>query len=158
MVRLIAFSQLDISILSFWVFNTKSSLFWTVKPKFVVTPEDVDVQDGSSARLDCEVTGHPRPVITWTFNDGPVDRQRTGITFHFVCFKLNVGRFCFWCFHIHFGSDLIKWNLLFVSCLSHDKSCWPAVDWSSGRWGNVTLERIDAPASTPLARYQHLPS
>ena len=50
-----------------------------MKPKFVVTPEDVDVQDGSSARLDCEVIGHPRPVITWTFNDGPVDRQRTGI-------------------------------------------------------------------------------
>lgn len=48
-----------------------------VKPKFVVTPEDVDVQDGSSARLDCEVTGLPKPVITWTFNDGPVDRQRT---------------------------------------------------------------------------------
>jgi hypothetical protein len=52
-----------------------------VKPKFVVTPEDVDVQDGSSARLDCEVTGYPRPVITWTFNDGPVDRQRTGILY-----------------------------------------------------------------------------
>ncbi|KZS18079.1 putative Leucine-rich repeat-containing protein 3 [Daphnia magna] len=51
-----------------------------VKPKFVVTPEDVDVQDGSSARLDCEVTGLPRPVITWTFNDGPVDRQRTGMS------------------------------------------------------------------------------
>lgn len=54
-------------------------LYNIVKPKFVVTPEDVDVQDGSSARLDCEVTGYPRPVITWTFNDGPVDRQRTGI-------------------------------------------------------------------------------
>ena len=53
--------------------------FNIVKPKFIVTPEDVDVQDGSSARLDCEVTGYPRPVITWTFNDGPVDRQRTGI-------------------------------------------------------------------------------
>lgn len=50
----------------------------TVKPKFTVTPEDVDAQDGSSARLSCQVVGHPRPVITWTFNDGPVDRQRTG--------------------------------------------------------------------------------
>ena len=49
-----------------------------VKPKFVVTPEDVDVHDGSSARLVCEAAGHPRPAITWTFNDGPVDRQRTG--------------------------------------------------------------------------------
>lgn len=52
---------------------------YAVKPKFIVTPEDVDAQDGSSARLNCEVVGHPRPVITWTFNDGPVDRQRTGV-------------------------------------------------------------------------------
>lgn len=63
-----------------------------MKPKFVVTPEDVDVQDGSSARLDCEVTGLPRPVITWTFNDGPVDRQRTGTSLPtdvFFLFFLN---------------------------------------------------------------------
>jgi hypothetical protein len=68
-----------------------------VKPKFVVTPEDVDVQDGSSARLDCEVTGLPRPVITWTFNDGPVDRQRTGITFLTLFALFSYTQIYRWC-------------------------------------------------------------
>lgn len=60
------------------IFTVAVLQYTTVKPKFTVTPEDVDAQDGSSARLNCQVIGNPRPVITWTFNDGPVDRQRTG--------------------------------------------------------------------------------
>ena len=44
-----------------------------VKPRFIHLPEDVDVVTGSSAELNCEVTGHPTPEINWTFNDGPVN-------------------------------------------------------------------------------------
>ncbi len=39
-------------------------------------PEDLDVSEGQSGLLRCDVVGSPRPDVSWTFNDRPVERQR----------------------------------------------------------------------------------
>ena len=44
------------------------------------TPEDVDILDGQAGNLKCDVIGNPRPEVTWTFNDKPIDRQRFEVT------------------------------------------------------------------------------
>ncbi|EFO27644.2 hypothetical protein LOAG_00844 [Loa loa] len=45
-------------------------------PKFTLKPKDRSYREGTTVRLDCEVTGKPRPFITWYFNGKKLKRSR----------------------------------------------------------------------------------
>ncbi|KAL3985804.1 Immunoglobulin I-set domain family protein [Acanthocheilonema viteae] len=45
-------------------------------PKFTLKPKDRSYREGTTVRLDCEVTGKPRPSITWYFNGKKLKRSR----------------------------------------------------------------------------------
>uniref|UniRef100_A0A915PIU6 Ig-like domain-containing protein n=1 Tax=Setaria digitata TaxID=48799 RepID=A0A915PIU6_9BILA len=45
-------------------------------PNFTLKPQSRSYREGTSVRLDCEVTGRPRPSITWYFNDKKLRRSR----------------------------------------------------------------------------------
>uniref|UniRef100_A0A8R1Y256 Peroxidase n=1 Tax=Onchocerca volvulus TaxID=6282 RepID=A0A8R1Y256_ONCVO len=45
-------------------------------PKFTLKPKDRSHREGTTVRLDCEVTGKPRPSITWYFNGKKLKRSR----------------------------------------------------------------------------------
>ncbi|VDO30637.1 unnamed protein product [Onchocerca flexuosa] len=45
-------------------------------PKFTLKPKDRSYREGTTVRLDCEVTGKPRPTITWYFNGKKLKRSR----------------------------------------------------------------------------------
>ncbi|VDO24035.1 unnamed protein product [Brugia timori] len=45
-------------------------------PKFTLKPKDRSYREGTTVRLDCEVTGKPRPSITWYFNGRKLKRSR----------------------------------------------------------------------------------
>ena len=44
----------------------------SVSPFFLSDPEDVTAREGDDISLQCEVGGDPRPVFTWTREDGRV--------------------------------------------------------------------------------------
>ncbi|CAL1540332.1 unnamed protein product [Lymnaea stagnalis] len=43
-----------------------------VIPKFMETPQDVNVVEGSELQLPCQASGNPRPDITWTHNSDSI--------------------------------------------------------------------------------------
>ncbi|MCP9264611.1 Peroxidasin [Dirofilaria immitis] len=45
-------------------------------PTFTLKPKDRSYREGTTVRLDCEVTGKPRPLITWYFNGKKLKRSR----------------------------------------------------------------------------------
>ncbi|XP_033111500.1 titin-like [Anneissia japonica] len=50
-------------------------------PKVLRPLNDVDIDVGKEARLECQITGNPRPDITWLRNGEPVKSERF-ISFH----------------------------------------------------------------------------
>ncbi|CAG9533092.1 unnamed protein product [Cercopithifilaria johnstoni] len=52
-------------------------------PKFTLKPKDRSYREGTTVRLDCEVTGKPQPSITWYFNGKKLKRSRK--------YELNIG-------------------------------------------------------------------
>ena len=43
-----------------------TTVIW--KPTFSIHPEDISVEEGSTATFECAATGFPRPKITWLKN------------------------------------------------------------------------------------------
>ncbi|XP_071965528.1 peroxidasin homolog isoform X2 [Antedon mediterranea] len=41
-------------------------------PQFVKEPDNIDIRAGDNVEIQCAVSGHPRPIITWTKNDKQV--------------------------------------------------------------------------------------
>ena len=45
------------------------------RPSFTSTPLDVKVLEGSSTTLDCQASGIPAPIVTWTYGDRLLEAQ-----------------------------------------------------------------------------------
>ncbi|XP_039306302.1 uncharacterized protein LOC105193639 isoform X2 [Solenopsis invicta] len=43
-----------------------------IVPKFQLPLQDLKIQEGRSARLDCVIVGHPEPEVIWYHNEQPV--------------------------------------------------------------------------------------
>jgi hypothetical protein len=56
-----------------------SSLSLSVKPYFLLEPEDVTAQSGDNVHLSCEVGGDPDPVLVWHREDGRMPKGRTQV-------------------------------------------------------------------------------
>lgn len=50
------------------------NIFVTAAPVFTVRPDDIEVQIGSTVRLECVAAGTPNPEITWLKNELPLQR------------------------------------------------------------------------------------
>ncbi|XP_074603419.1 uncharacterized protein LOC141856961 [Brevipalpus obovatus] len=51
----------------------------SVKPKFIIKPEDISASEGEDVRFSCQVAGDPAPYITWTKKDGKLAFDRIQI-------------------------------------------------------------------------------
>ena len=45
-------------------------------PRLVAVPRDVDVLEGGSGRLTCDIDSFRQPEIRWSFNDEPISHGR----------------------------------------------------------------------------------
>lgn len=47
-----------------------------ISPKFTVLMRDVEVEEGASAKLDCRVSGFPKPEVKWYCGEKPLVASR----------------------------------------------------------------------------------
>ena len=59
-------------------------------PEFTKPLRDVEVQQGSTARLECRLTAKPEPTVNWLKEDQPVDTKRTKTYFDGELCKLTL--------------------------------------------------------------------
>ncbi|KAH8316805.1 hypothetical protein KR074_009084 [Drosophila pseudoananassae] len=52
--------------------------FKCAKPQFLVPPRDIQASSGEEVVLSCEVTGLPRPQVTWMHNTNELGEEQTG--------------------------------------------------------------------------------
>ena len=51
-------------------YSERANVTVYVYPTFVATPEDIEVEANSSARMECAAHGNPAPIVSWTKDFG----------------------------------------------------------------------------------------
>ncbi|VDM47303.1 unnamed protein product [Toxocara canis] len=59
-----------------WLYRKRRQLHAPSPPRFTLKPNSRTHREGASVRIDCEVTGKPRPTIKWYFNGTELKSSR----------------------------------------------------------------------------------